>query len=149
MSSWTRPTCRRQPVVTRAQIDKLAVRVDGLAAMLFPTKEIVVFSGPDGWNTDLIWERHCKLHPGDRNAKTRVYLRDFGDLTPAYCLELVSDAPRILSRHTIDKSAVASGQRLREEVAGGRHPDLKYRETTIIDLYMQPDGKTRESNEEA
>jgi hypothetical protein len=135
-------------MVTRAQLEKLAARVDEIATVMFPTKEIAVFQGPNGWDEGAIWERHCQLHPEDRSAKLQLFIQAFSDLTPARCLELASDKDLISAGHRIEKSDVAWLQMLREEVAAGRHPDLKYRRTAIIWRYCREDGSS-ESDEEA
>jgi hypothetical protein len=135
-------------MVTRTQLDKLAARVDEICAVLFPQKEYACIQGPDGWDEDLVWERHYQLHPEDHNAKLQMYIPEFGELTPAECLELASDKDLIRAGHRIEKNDIAWLRMLREEVAAGRHPDLKYRRVAIIWKYLREDG-TMESDDEA
>ena len=61
---------------SRAMLDRLSSRIDGLASLLNSRAhaEGVVLEVPDGWNPDDVWAHHLTVYPADVHAKWCLFL---------------------------------------------------------------------------
>jgi len=68
-------------MVTRAQVSRLAARIDAIIASRQPPGgRQVVFSAPydkDDESGDIAIERHCAAHPQDRDADSYVIIIEY------------------------------------------------------------------------